>query len=491
VRHKVLCCWPMKPRALIFLFALLALLPPPALTQGSDIPGLGEGTAVSLNQEYYLGRAWLMSFRRQAPILDDPLLQDYVENLVYRLAATSQMKEHRLEILVVDNPTINAFAVPGGIVGIHNGLIAKAETEAALSSVITHELAHLSQRHFARSLEAQKRSSAAMMAGLLGGLVAIAAGAGDAGMAAIMGGQAAALDAQLRYSRAHEQEADRIGMQNQVAAEMDPGGAAGMFEVMLRDSRKYGERPPEFLLTHPVTESRIADARNRASQYPRKIYEDNPEFQLMRARVELSFIESDDEAITHFRYRREGGGKGAVAAQYGLILALTRKGDYAEARKLLAPMREFAPTSIAYGLAEADILLGQQRYGDAIKLLEKALALVPDSHPISMTLAEAYFRAGYYAKADTLLSQHTRSHPGDAHLWYLLAEVQGKAGNIFGLHQSRAEYFALNGAMDKAIEHLNLALPLAQDQVAEQRIHGRIDHFRQIERALKDMQSGR
>jgi predicted Zn-dependent protease len=197
---------------LLYLCLCLLLLIPSARSQDSTLPSFGEGNAVSLTQEYYLGRAWLMSFRRQAPIYDDPIMQDYIESLVFRLVETSQLRERRLIIVLVDNQTINAFAVPGGIVGIHTGLIYKAEAEAQLSSVLTHELAHLSQRHFARGIENRKKSNAAMLGGLLAGLVAIAAGSPDAGVGAIMGGQAAAMDSQLSYSRAHEQEADRVGM---------------------------------------------------------------------------------------------------------------------------------------------------------------------------------------------------------------------------------------------------------------------------------------
>jgi predicted Zn-dependent protease len=474
-------------RIFFLLATLLGLTAPSALAQDYKIPGFGEGNAVSLNQEYYLGRAWLMSFRRQAPILDDAIIQDYVESLVYRLVETSRLKERRLEIVLVKNRSINAFAVPGGIVGIHTGLIEKAETEAQFSSVLAHELAHLSQRHFSRGIEARKKSSAASMAGLLGGLVLIAAGAGDAGMGAIMGGQAAAMDSQLRYSRLHEQEADRVGMQNQASAALDPGGAAGMFTVMQRASRNYGSRPPEFLLTHPLTETRIADARNRAATYPKRIYEDNPEFQLIRARVELSFIEDNDDAIAHFRRERAKGGRKAVPAQYGLILSLSRNGNFGEARELLRPMREFAPHNIVYLVAEADININAEKYDVAIVMLQEGLSLSPGNHPMTMSLANAYFEGGYYAKADKLLSRHARSHHSDANLWYLLAEVQGKAGNILGLHQSRAEYFALNGAMKRAIEQLNLALPLATNQVTAERLHTRIEYFQMVGRALGSM----
>lgn len=454
--------------------------------QQDHLPDFGEGNAVSLSQEYLLGRAWLMSFRRQAPILSDPQMQDYIESLVFRLAETSQLRERRLEIVLVNHKSINAFAVPGGVVGVHNGLILAAESEAQLASVLGHELAHLSQRHFSRGVENSQKTSKMAMVGLLGGLLAAVAGEGDAAMAAMMGSQAAAQDASLRYSRLHEQEADRLGMQNLVAAGMDPNGTAGMFVVMQADARKYGARPPEFLMTHPLTGSRIADARNRASQYPKRMYEDNPEFHLMRARVELSFIEDPQEAVAHFRKaRKERKGTYAVAAQYGLILALTQAGEYAEARSLLKPMREFKPTNLTYALAETDIDLHQQQFDKAITKLKKGLQLVPGNHPITIQLGKTYFKAGRYTEADKLLSAHARVKPTNATLWYWLAEVQGLAGNRLGLHQSRAEYFFLNGAMKPAIEQLDLAIPLAKDKVSVERIERRKLFFHQVDRALK------
>ena len=171
---------------------------------------------------------------------------------------------------------------------------------------------------------------------------------------------------------------------------------------------------------------------------------------------------------------------------YGLVLALTRGEQLAEARELLAPMRDFAPNNIVYGIAEAEIDIAAKRYDAAIRLLENMLALSPGNHPTTMALGRAYFEGGYFAKADKLLTRHARNHPGDANLWYLLAEVQGKGGNILGLHQSRAEYFMLNGAMQQAIEQLNLALPMATNAVTAERIHTRIDYFRNIEEALKN-----
>jgi predicted Zn-dependent protease len=461
------------------LLLLASLVAPAASAQNYKIPGFGEGNAASLNQEYYLGRAWLMSFRRQAPILDDALIQDYVEGLVYRLAETSQLKDRRLEIIVVKNPTINAFALPGGIVAVHSGLIAIAETQAQLSSVLAHELAHLSQRHFSRGLEARNKTAAAAMASVLSGLVYIAADPADADQ----DGQAAA-GSRLRYSQQNEQEADRLGIHNQATAGLDPGAAAQMFTVMQRESLDNGSQPPDFLLTHPITETRINDARNRAATYPKRMHEDSRNFQLIRARVALSFIRDNETAIVHFREQRAKGGRTAVPAQYALVLALTRSGEVGEARELLKPMREFAPDNITYKIAEADIDIKAAKYDAAIALLQKGLSLSPDNHPLTMSLANAYFKGEHYSKADKLLSRHARNHPSDAQLWFLLAEIQEKAGNTLGAHQSRAEYFALNDAIERAIQQLNAALSLAKNQITAERIQTRIAYFETIETAL-------
>ena len=148
-------------------------------------------------------------------------------------------------------------------------------------------------------------------------------------------------------------------------------------------------------------------------------------------------------------------------------------------------MREFAPTNMVYALAETDIDIEEERYEDAIAKLEKGLRLVPDNHPITMQLGKAYFRAGRYTDADRLLSAHVKLKPTNAYLWYALSEVQGLAGNTLGVHQSRAEYFALNGAMKSAMEQLNYAMPLAKDNVTRERIENRMAFFQAVDRALR------
>src|SRR5690606_5895060 len=196
-----------------------------AAPEGVVLPELGDASSslFSMQTEYELGRAWLKMFRSQVRTVSDPLMQDYMEHLIYRLASVSQVKDRRLEVVVVDNSTINAFAVPGGVIGVHNGALLYADTEAELASILGHELAHLSQRHFARGVEQQQRNALPMMAAMLGSLVLAATTKGDIGMAGIAATQAAAQQARLSFSRENEQEADRIGMETLAKAEYDPG----------------------------------------------------------------------------------------------------------------------------------------------------------------------------------------------------------------------------------------------------------------------------
>jgi predicted Zn-dependent protease len=469
-------------RLLLAPLFLLACLPASQAQQKDNLPSMGQTGVIPVGQEYYMGRAWLMSYRRQVPILEDPLMQVYLETLIFELAEKSELSDHRLVIVAVKNSTINAFAVPGGVVGVHTGLIVKAESEAELSSVLTHELAHISQRHFSRGIEAQEASRIPSLLGMLGGMVAIVAGAGDAGMGAIMGSQAGAQNRKLRFSRGFEQEADRIGIQNLERAGQNPMGAANMFTVMQRVSRSYGSRPPEFMMTHPLTSSRIADARNRASQYPRRIYPDNPEFQLMRVRAELGFIDDDAVAVARFRDRLAKKGRNAEAQQYGLVLALTRQREYAEAMKYLEPLRKYSPDSLPYILAEADIYIESGEFDDALRILGRSWALMPGNYPVTMAMVKAHLRAGRFIEAEKMLAPLARRRSNDPYPWYVLAEAQGLSGNTYALHQSRAQYFYLVGQMMAARAQLGYALRLAPDDVAKSRIR---TEQRQVEGAAR------
>lgn len=467
------------------LLTLACVLASPA--PADDLPSLGDASSsiVSPEQEFQLGRAWLSLLRGQVSQLSDPQLKDYVETSVYRLAETSQLQDRRLEFVLLDSPYLNAFAAPGGIIGVNGGLFIHAQTEAEYASVLAHELAHLSQRHFARGLEAQQRMQVPMMAAMLAGVVAAAAGAGDAGIAAIISSQAAAIQAQRRFSRQNEQEADRIGILNLEKAGYDPRAMPQMFARLMRQYR-YDQKPPEFLLTHPVTESRIADTTNRAEQYAGGGTEDSLRYQLMRARAQLKFETTPGLGAKRFRAMLSENAE-MDAARYGLALAQIKAGQLDEARTTLAPLLAKAPAELAYNLAQIELEITANRLAKADEVLQRMLRLYPNSYPLRQTRIDLLIKQGQTSQAAQALDQLVAQRSGDPDIWYQVAEIRGLTGNIVGLHEARAEYFALVGDYDQAIEQLDFAKRRAGNFQVASRIDARQQRLIEEKRMVDDM----
>lgn len=458
-------------------------------TENLKLPNLGEASTSLFSTEYehQLGRTWLRIFRSQARTVDDPLLFDYLENLIYRLVTHSQLEDRRIELVVVDNPTINAFAVPGGIIGVHNGLLLYAQSEDELATVLSHEIAHLSQRHFSRRVEFAKNQQPLNLAAMLAGFVLLATTGSEAGMAALSAAQAAAQDSALRYSRSAEAEADRVGMQTLVDAGFDPHAAPGMFERMLQASRYAGgNRIPEFLRSHPLSENRIADTRNRARQYPKQSPQPSLQYHLMRARVANQLADTPTEAVQKFRGELEGSTRSVEAARYGLVLALTDAGRTEEASLELDSLRADDPTRLEYVIASAEIDLARNQPAEAVQKLAQRLKRSPGNHPLTMTYAKALMRDQKAHVAEEVLLEQSKRKANDPALWYLLAEVQGLAGNIIGLHQSRAEYFIRKGILDQAEKQLNYALKLTgKDYPTTARITQRLQDITDLRQQME------
>ena len=437
------------------LLALACILVTPAFA--SDLPSLGDSSSsiVSPEQEHKLGRAWLSILRGQVRQLEDPLLKDYIESSVYQLVQSSQLDDRRLEFIILASPQLNAFAAPGGIIGVNGGLLLHAQTEAEYASVLAHELAHLSQRHFARGLEAQKRMQVPLMAAMLAGVIAAAAGGGDLGMAAIASTQAAAIQEQRRFSRQNEQEADRIGLLNLHKAGFDAGAMPSMFERLMRQYR-YDRMPPEFLLTHPISESRIADTRNRAEQYDGKGTVDSLYYQLIRARVQLTFEDTSGLALKRFRSILNDE-PNSEPARYGLVLALIRASQLDEARSNLDILLKKTPSSIIYNLAAVDLELSSNQLKQAGQRVDDLLRQHPNNFPLRHAKYEIQLKQNDIAGAEQTINQLLKQRPNDPDIWFEVAEIRGLSNNIIGLHEARAEYFSRVGDYTQAIEQLDYA----------------------------------
>ncbi|MBV1930241.1 MAG: M48 family metalloprotease [Porticoccaceae bacterium] len=421
-------------------------------------------------------------FRSRVPTLDDPLLKTYLEQLTFKLATYSELNDRRLELIVINNPTMNAFAVPGGVVGTHTGLFQFAQSEDQLASVLAHELGHLSQRHFARGVANRRANSLTSMAGLLAGLILAATVGGDAGMAAMTASQAAAMDKNLRFSRQNEQEADRIGIATLYRGGMDPAAVAAMFDRMLAATRYTGHHPPEFLLTHPLTEKRISDARGRLGKYPKKFYKDNVEYHLMRARALMAIDNNPQHSLKRFQSELDGHSKSSAGARYGLSLALSALGRQEEARTALQALLTEDPERLTYQLTAIAIDRADDNYSAAHQRIASLLPNYSNNYPLQVELSETLLAENRYGESELILEKLSRQRPTDPDIWYQLAETSGLAGDIPGVHVARAEYFILTGIYDKARQQLGYAQKLvARDFKRSAIIRQRLKDLNELE----------
>jgi beta-barrel assembly-enhancing protease len=452
-----------------------------ASAQIENLPVLGDAVSgtITTRQEYEFGREIIRSMRAQSPLLNDPLIEEYIASLSYHLAANSELTDHRLEFLLIDSDQLNAFAAPGGIVGINAGLFTFADNEGQFASVISHELAHLSQRHYARGVAESQSSRIASIATTLASLLIMAAAGGEAGQAALAASQALMTQNRLQFSRANEEEADRVGMRTLYNAGFNPQDMPGMFENMMQ-MRSFSRRIPEFLSTHPLDENRVADSRNRAISLPAVEHIQNVEFLLMKQRALLHF-ETDYEGFIENLERDlpQLNGAEADAAVYGIAIAQLQRGEFVAASETLSALLRKDPNRISYVVLEAEIAKTAENFEQALAILEEHLNINPNNYPLSMLYAQTLDANNRHAEAIAVYKELSQQRPTDINIWYELAELQGLVGDISGVHQARAEYFYGIGEFGRALEHLNLALRERNNPLTTARINQRLDDIQE------------
>tara|TARA_R110001606_G_scaffold279510_1_gene428027 strand:- start:8144 stop:9547 length:1404 start_codon:yes stop_codon:yes gene_type:complete len=447
---------------------VILLAATPLYAQQSDLPDLGDPSmaVMSADQEHRLGRSWLRSLRGQAPIMEDPVVQEYAESLVYRLASFSELNEPDLAIVVINTPDINAFAVPGGVIGLNAGLFLNAASDDEVASVIAHEIAHVSQRHFSRRYIQSQKMNIGVLAAMLASIAVAIAGDGQAGMAGMAATQAGALQAQLAYSRSNEREADRVGMQTLSAAGLDPEAMPRFFERMLEQQRYAGD-PPEFLLTHPVTEDRVADTRARARNLPHPNTHPSEQFLLVRARVQSRYFDSIERSRSYFNRQIDSGNNAQrQAARYGLALTDLRERDYDGALQRMAALNKEYPDELWYDLGLMEINLAKGDYPAVIDSGRKVLRINPRDYGASVLLSRAYLLNKKPAQALPLLEPLLLRRPGDPQLWSLAADAWGNSGDQARAHRGRAEVQFLHGQDRAAFQQMRYALKEASGQFA-------------------------
>lgn len=431
------------------------------------LPELGDRVsgAVSSSQEKAIGEMFLEQIYSQAPLISDPLLFEYTEHLIYRLSEYSQVKDRYYNILLIDDDSLNAFAAPGGVIGINGGLFLNADNEGQFASVLAHELAHLSQRHFARNV-LKSQDSNLTSALVMVSSIAIALISNNPN--AISVGPAFLQQQNLRYSRLFEKEADRVGFINLINAGYNPKSMGEMFENMNDIRRLSGDLPPEFLLTHPLSSSRISDAFNAAEGVSEEgTKRDSLDFGFMKARLEVYYENIPLNSLRLFESKMDQNPSDANI--YGLALAHEKNNNFDESLALLNKLIQKYPKNLVINNTKVDVLLSYEKFDAALALVNKFLEISPKNYPLSISKSKILLAMEKYFKSEEIVRDQILRKNDDPELWLLLSEIQRNSQNIVGYHQSRAEYFLLLGQDEKALNQLEFALQLTQNnfQVSE------------------------
>ncbi len=467
--------------------ALTAGQAAPVFADSADsLPDMGTsaGSTLSIGQEMQMGDFYVRQLRGSAPLINDPLLVQYINSLGMRLVAHAYSVKTPFHFYLVNNDEINAFAFFGGNVVLHSALFRYTDNESQLASVMAHEISHVTQRHLARAVEDQKNSAPLTWAGALGSIL-LAMASPQAGMAALTGTLAGTRQGMISFTQQNEQEADRIGIQVLQRAGFDPQAMPTFLEKLLDQSR-YSSRPPEILLTHPLPESRLSDARNRANQMRPVVVQSSESFYMAKART-LGMYNSGRNQLTDDLL--DSWAKGNVreqrAAQYGRALKAMEAKDFAGAQKLLQPLLSADANNAWYLDLATDIDLGLNKSGEAIKRLNSASGL-KNSPVLQLNLANAYLQGGQPAQAAQILNRYTFTNKDDINGWDLLAQTEAALGNRDQELAARAEGQALIGRLDQAITLLSSASAQVKlGSLQQARYDARIDQLRQMQQRFR------
>ena len=478
---------------------LAALIPTllltPALSARADVsdtlPDMGTtaGSTLSINQELQMGDFYVRQLRASAPLINDPLLNQYINELGQRLVAHANSVRTPFHFFLIQNDELNAFAFFGGNVVLHSSLFRYTDNESQLASVMAHEISHVTQRHLARAMEEQRRTAPLTWVGALGSIL-LAMASPQAGMAALTGTLAGAQQGIISFTQGNEQEADRIGIQVLQRAGFDPQ-AMPTFLQKLADQSRFSSKPPEILLTHPLPDSRLADARNRANQMRPVVVQSSQDFYMAKVRS-LGMYSTGRNQLTDdlLNEYAKGNVREQQAAQYGKAVQFLQAKSFDSAKRVIAPLLAKQPDNVWFLDIMTDIDIGLNQPQQAIAMLSSAKG--SNTNPVlQLNLANAYVEAKQPANASRILNRYTFAHPDDVNAFDLLAQASAAQGLRDEELSARAEGLALNGQLDQAISTLSSAsaqVPLGS--LKQARYDARIDQFRELQKRFKVYQKG-
>jgi predicted Zn-dependent protease len=454
-----------------------------SLAEPEDLPDIGSPAQamLSLEDEFQIGRMIVRGLRDQDQILEDPEVSEYIRSIGSKLSSQANEGSMRFNFFVVKDNGINAFALPGGFIGINSGLLLDTKNESELAGVVAHEVAHVTQRHIARSIAAQSRqslvSTAAMLAAIL---VGVAGGGGDAAMAGVAAAQSLSIQQRISFTRANETEADRVGLGILARSGFDPQGMPTFFETMSRRAGSTEINIPEMLRTHPVTSTRIAETKERAAQLNVKPEPDSMTYALMRERLRVLSTPPGEDAREYYA-AIIGNEPDATSAQvYGRALALMMSGQAAKAVPIFQRLRDADPTVVQYhtALGQAQLMAGK---GDnSLGTLKRAMELFPRNIAVTVRYAESLMQLGDAKRAHEVLLDLFNVVPPTPEQAKLTAQAANAAGDVADSYFYMSEYHLMSGDLPLAINQLQLALAVPKiTDVQRARFEARLDEVQQ------------
>jgi predicted Zn-dependent protease len=454
-------------------------LPTPTTGQ-IEVPEIGSGIGLLDQQkEKLIGEKVYREVHRQMPAVQDTWLEDQFLQVFSGILSQTQLGQP-IGLVIVKDPQINAFAVPGGLFALNTGLITSAKNLDEIAGVMAHEIAHVAQRHYSRSQEAFKGQGLLALAGILVGAAIASTADGDVGSAVMLGTQAALMDKQLSYSRNQEREADRIGMQFMYSAGYNPQSMADYFETMHRATSRISFLP-DFWLTHPLTTERMSEARLRANQLPKvksKIYD--LDFEILKLYTQVISNQATEIQLQALANQKN------TAAQLALSKFYLERGDYTQAQANLDLVKAKLKYHVLVPLIQTDIYLGQNKLDQAYNSINSVQKTMPENRALSYKFAEVLIRQGQVAQAQTLVQRFIHKNQRDIEGWQLLQQATNldkssplQAVNVL-CYRAEAEYWS--GYEENAIKSMLHAQRLAK---------GNLAMSAKIDSRLKQMQDDR
>ena len=461
-----------------------------------NLPDIGSpaDAVLSKSDENHLGRAIMRQIRASGELVEDPQVTEYINEIGHRIAAQANTEgNHEFSFFVVDNNVINAFALPGGFIGVHTGLLEATRNEDELAGVLAHEVAHVTQRHIARRIHANQRQSILSTAIMLGAILAGAAGGGgDVMQGAIAVAQGTAAQQQINFTRSNEYEADRVGISALAAAGFDPQGMGSFFEVMSRGTTPIEQRLPEFLRTHPVSSARIAEARGRARSYQPVHTTDSVNYGIARARLVVASQDTSEDAVAYFE--RERYEYQSDEERYGRAVAYLRAGRNVEANRIFEELANKDPEIIAYHIGLADSQMALEAVAEAMETFARGQELFPRNLPLTIHHAEALLQIDQADRAHEMLLDLLNNTPPTPEQVRLIAKAAIEAGEIAEAHYYMAEYRLMIGDLVGGVNFLQQALQVPElEEIQRIRFEARIDFIREFmsEEQLQRLQRSR